>query len=144
MNKLSHILSFIIVSFMVAILAVGFTVPKQNTVDSVTYNRICSQFMGFSVKNNYIIYEDYIFLKNNTNKPLTFYMQANLSSEKKYLAKVTTTGYACKKNSLSREKFSIKAKEEKLFHVWFKAKSNGLKGKTDKLPPKSITIILVK
>jgi hypothetical protein len=144
LNKLSRIVSLIVVSFMVTILTVGFTAPKQKKVDSITYNSVCSQFMDFSIKNNYIIYEDYIFLKNNTNKSLTFHLQANLSSEKKYLAKNTTTGYACKKDSLSKEKFSIKAKEEKLFHVWFKAKSNGLKGKTDRLPPKNITIVLVK
>ncbi|KUO70285.1 MAG: hypothetical protein APF77_04425 [Clostridia bacterium BRH_c25] len=129
-----------------AILLVGFVIlfifSRVYFVKSeIIYDKKNSTHGTFYIKGDIVVIADDIVVKNNTSKDLNFYMYADVREDKGLV--IEEFAPACEKDTLTKQKYQIKAKTESTFTAYFKAKKGDKITKYDRRPPNDIKFEIV-
>src|SRR5689334_12473600 len=115
------------------ILLLMFALAKCNE-EKLSYIYKESTHSKFTIKDEKVIFQEHIAVKNNTNGVLTFTMKADIAKEKKQGLTKEKYAYAYEDHSDRYRVFKILPNEKKFYDVKFIAKHGDKNTKTDRNP----------
>jgi len=135
-----------VICFFVCIIlllsSIGCEGPGWKGNKTLIYDYKKSFHGEFYFENDYVVIRDSISVKNATDKDLYFYMYADVSKDIGLVVERNVP--ACKKDSLEKKKYFIKANSEELCDGYFKGKKGTNNTKFDRLPPNDIRFEIIK
>jgi hypothetical protein len=143
MKKKPIILAFSFVVLFVTAFSLYYRYHQNS--NELSYNYDESNFHEFYTDNKgYVNYRCEIVVKNNSNKKVSFTMEADVLED--WLLRLTKESYAFayKNSSPNYEVFKINPNSEQTYPVIFKVLSAGGKKKLDRLPPTNIIFNIIK
>ncbi|MEL7566188.1 MAG: hypothetical protein AAGU27_15050 [Dehalobacterium sp.] len=111
-------------------------ISMENSTQELVYNIKKSRHANFLIEQDIVVINDRIVVNNNSNKDLYFFMYADVKEDEGLM--IEDFAPACKRDSLEKEKFFIRAKSETSFSAHFKAKKGEKTTKYDRRPPNDI------
>lgn len=138
-NKSQKIITTIILLpiFVILFIFIGAYIINPE----ITYDEKNSMHGNFYIKGDIVVIADDIVVKNNTNKDLTFYMYADVSEDKGLI--IEEFAPACEKDTLTKQRYQIKAKAKTTYIAYFKAKKGDKATKYDRRPPNNIKFEII-
>jgi hypothetical protein len=131
-----HKVIYICIALFVIILIIYLFYPGP-----LTYEYKRSIHHEFYFEDGYVIFRDEIKVKNHSSDNLYFYMTADVSEDMGLVTEKTAA--ACKKDSLEKEQFFIKARSQQSYDVYFKIPKGEKETKKDRLPPSKVIFEVV-
>lgn len=142
MIKRSVLLKFI---FLLIVLVIGSIVVYMNNffkpIIPLEYDYNQSIHNQFYFEDNYVVFDTIVSIKNNTSKDLRFFMYADVTEDKGLV--LENAAYACKKESLEKESFFIKANSVQSYVVYFKVRKGTENVKQNRLPPIKVSFEII-
>lgn len=132
-------MKYVLLTLLSVLILFTYAINCNEKADLI-YMRDESYLNNFYFEDNQVVFDCTIQIKNNTQKSIFFYMDADMSKDKALVLDSIATGY----NKNSRKNiFNIEANETKKFEVEFKTSRGDIEEKSDRLPPEKVIIKLI-
>lgn len=110
----------------------------EEAKEPISYFRDKSMFHNFTIDSNIVTFMCSIQIKNNTDKDLKFYMNADVKEDKDIGLLTDEIAQACNEENLEKKEYFIEANSEIKVGAYFKAQKGTKIQKTNRLPPPNI------